>query len=111
LSIIVAGDSFIFIGRHLLTDKGAKMRQRGRLIASENLKPDKGVDLENAQRKKLEEQGLFPPRVYYSERKYGYVESEIDAYVEAKIRERDEKLAAKQKTNTQDAHHDLGGGR
>ena len=49
-----------------------------------------------AQRRELEDAGLFPHRVYISERKHGYIEEEIDAYVEARIRERDTMLAAKQ---------------
>jgi predicted DNA-binding transcriptional regulator AlpA len=60
-----------------------------RLIASEDLPSKKGITLKNAQRQELEEQGLFPARVYYSERKHGYVEDEIDSYIDAKIRERD----------------------
>jgi predicted DNA-binding transcriptional regulator AlpA len=55
------------------------------LIASEDLQPKKGIGLKNAQRLELEAAGLFPQRVYYSERKHAYVETEIDAFVEAKI--------------------------
>ena len=63
-----------------------------RLIASEDLQPKKGISLKNAQRHELEAAGLFPARVYISERKHGYVEAEIDAYIEARIRDRDTKL-------------------
>ena len=65
------------------------------LIASEDLPAKKGIVLKNAQRRELEEQGLFPPRVYISERKHAYVESEIDGFCAARIAERDTKLAAK----------------
>ena len=67
-----------------------------RLIASEDLHHKKGIVLKSAQRLELEAAGLFPARVYISERKHGYVESEIDAYIEARICARDNKLAAKQ---------------
>jgi prophage regulatory protein len=67
-----------------------------RLIASEDLQLKKGISLKNAQRQELEAADLFPPRVYISERKHGYVEAEIDAYIEARICDRDTKLAAKQ---------------
>jgi hypothetical protein len=59
-----------------------------RLIAPEDLPSRKGITLKNAQRQELEEKGLFPARVYYSERKHGYIEEEIDAYIEAKIADR-----------------------
>jgi predicted DNA-binding transcriptional regulator AlpA len=64
-----------------------------KLIASEDLPQKKGITLKNARRLELESQGLFPKRVYVSERKHAYVESEIDAHIEAKISERDAKLA------------------
>ena len=59
-----------------------------RLIASEDLPTKKGITLKNAARQELEEKGLFPERVYYSERKHAYIEEEIDAYIEAKIADR-----------------------
>jgi hypothetical protein len=71
-----------------------------RLIPSQNL-PSKGIVIKDAQRKELEERGLFPRRVYVTERKHAYVEDEIDAYNEAKIAERDEQIAQERKfTNT-----------
>jgi predicted DNA-binding transcriptional regulator AlpA len=60
-----------------------------RLIASEDLPTKKGIRLKNAQRKKLEDAGLFPRRVQTSERTHAYVEDEIDSHVEAKIAARD----------------------
>lgn len=65
------------------------------MICSEDL-PTKGIGLKSAQRRELEDKGLFPRRVYYSERKHGYVEAEIDAYIKARICARDNKFAAKQ---------------
>ena len=60
-----------------------------RLIAPEDLPSKKGITLKNVARMELERAGLFPKRVYYSERKHSYIESEIDAYIEAKIAARD----------------------
>ena len=50
-----------------------------RLIASEDLPAKKGITLKNAQRRQLEDAGQFPARVYISERKHGYVESDRDS--------------------------------
>ena len=58
------------------------------IIASEDLRPKKGIALKGPQRKELEGRGLFPARVYISERKHGYVESEIDAYIDSRINDR-----------------------
>jgi prophage regulatory protein len=43
---------------------------------------------------RLEKAGKFPKRVPIGPGRYGYVEAEIDAYIEAKIAARDGKEAA-----------------
>ena len=59
-----------------------------KLIAPEAL-PSYGVLIGNKQRKRLEAQGKFPKRVPVTERTHGYIEDEIVAYGEARIRLRD----------------------
>ena len=59
------------------------------LIASDELSTKKGIKLGDRQRKRLEDQKRFPKRVPTSARSYGYIEAEIDAYVEQCIAERD----------------------
>jgi predicted DNA-binding transcriptional regulator AlpA len=61
-----------------------------RLIAPEAL-PNYGVPIGNKQRKRLEAAGKFPKRVPLTERRHAYVEDEILAYGEARIRLRDGK--------------------
>src|SRR5882757_4470948 len=43
---------------------------------------------------RLEKAGKFPKRVPIGAGRYGYVETEIDAYIDAKIAERDASAAA-----------------
>jgi prophage regulatory protein len=59
-----------------------------RLISPDQL-PAKGITLGNDQRCNLEAEGRFPKRVPITARTYGYVEAEIDDWLEAKIAERD----------------------
>ena len=40
---------------------------------------------------RLEKAGAFPKRVPLGAGRYAYVEAEIDAWIEARVRERDEK--------------------
>jgi predicted DNA-binding transcriptional regulator AlpA len=47
--------------------------------------PSKGIVLRNDQRRNLEARGLFPKRVPISDRTHGYVEEEIDAFLESRI--------------------------
>jgi hypothetical protein len=56
-----------------------------RTILSPDRLPDKGITLGNDQRKALEAKGLFPKRVPITERTHGYVEEEIDSYLESRI--------------------------
>jgi len=50
---------------------------------------EKGVTLGKCQIWRLEKQGRFPKRVQVSENRIAWVEREIDAWIEAKIAERD----------------------
>jgi hypothetical protein len=59
-----------------------------RLIAPAML-PSFGINIGNKQRKRLEAAGRFPQRVWCSARKHAYVEDEIIAYGEERIRQRD----------------------
>jgi|RhiMetdeSRZDD1v2_1073273.scaffolds.fasta_scaffold1626729_2 predicted DNA-binding transcriptional regulator AlpA len=59
------------------------------LIASGDLAKRKGIKLGDAQRRRLEDKGLFPKRVQVSERTHAYVEQEIDQHIERCITERD----------------------
>jgi predicted DNA-binding transcriptional regulator AlpA len=51
--------------------------------------PEYGIGIGNKQRQRLEAMGRFPKRVRVTERTYGYVEDEIIAYSEERIRQRD----------------------
>jgi prophage regulatory protein len=55
---------------------------------------ERGITLGNDQRKTLEKAGLFPRRVPITERTHGYVEEEIDGYLESRIAARDAAGAA-----------------
>lgn len=59
-----------------------------RIISPEQLR-DRGITLGNDQRKILEQAGQFPRRVPITERTHGYVEAEIEAYLESRIVARD----------------------
>jgi predicted DNA-binding transcriptional regulator AlpA len=58
------------------------------ILSPEDLK-SKGITLSNDQRKNLERIGRFPKRVPISERTHGYIEQEIDEYLEGCIAARD----------------------
>jgi prophage regulatory protein len=64
-----------------------------RIITFDRLDPDKGIKLGKTQIWRNERDGKFPKRVQISPGRYGWVESEIDTYIEQKIAERDAKLA------------------
>ncbi len=59
-----------------------------RLIRYEDLR-SKAITYSKPHLWRLEKAGLFPKRVPLSAGRYAYVESEIDAYIQAKIAERD----------------------
>jgi hypothetical protein len=54
-----------------------------------------GITIGNKQRQRLEATGRFPKRVAITERTHGYVEDEIIAYSEARVRQRDRELVLK----------------
>ena len=64
-----------------------------RLIPNEGLKA-KGVPYSKCHLWRLEKAGKFPRRVPIGSGRYAYVESEIDAYIDQKIAERDARGAA-----------------
>jgi len=61
-----------------------------KLISHEALKA-KGITYSKPTLWRKERAGEFPQRVPIGAGRYGYVESEIDGYIEAKIAERDAK--------------------
>jgi predicted DNA-binding transcriptional regulator AlpA len=63
------------------------------LVAPERL-PDYGITIGDRQRKRLEAAGRFPRRVALTDRTFAYVEGEILAYADARVRARDEMVAA-----------------
>ena len=70
----------------------------------------KGVPLGKTQIWRLENAGKFPKRIYVSPGRYGWVEDEVDAYIEQKIAERDEKVATKAaRTNAASARRSCDG--
>jgi prophage regulatory protein len=78
--------------RHIAAETEDAMNTR-KLIAQSDL-PAKGITLGNDLRANLEAENRFPKRVRITPRTYGYVEAEIDAWLEAKIEERDRTLQA-----------------
>jgi len=62
-----------------------------RLLRFKELR-DHGVIIGRRQLDRLEARGLFPRRVPVGANSVGWVETEIDAYVDAKIKERSNKL-------------------
>ncbi|MCP1758205.1 helix-turn-helix transcriptional regulator [Bradyrhizobium elkanii] len=63
------------------------------LISYDRLKT-KGISLSKVQLWKLEKRSAFPRRVRTSPGRYAWVEAEIDAYISAKIAERDAAMVA-----------------
>jgi prophage regulatory protein len=55
-----------------------------RIIPPDQLEPLKGISFTNPYRLELEAQGKFPKRVKLGERKYGYIEEEIEAWLTAR---------------------------
>lgn len=49
----------------------------------------KGIKLSNSQRWRKERAGTFPRRVRISDNRIGYVESEIDAWIDSRVAARD----------------------
>jgi hypothetical protein len=59
-----------------------------RILSPDQLR-DKGITLGKDQRRTLEQAGLFPRRVPITDRTHGYIEEEIDSYLESRIASRD----------------------
>jgi hypothetical protein len=59
-----------------------------KLIAPAQLQT-KGIMIGDDQRRHLEEKGLFPKRVAVTSRTHGYVEVEVDQWIESRIAARD----------------------
>ena len=62
-----------------------------RIIPPEDL-PDKGIKYSRTQLWRKEREGTFPKRVQLGGNRVGYVESEIDAWIDALVAERDAKV-------------------
>jgi predicted DNA-binding transcriptional regulator AlpA len=60
-----------------------------RKIISPSELPERGIKIGDKQRQRLEATGLFPKRVAVTARTCGYVEDEIQAFIEARINQRD----------------------
>jgi hypothetical protein len=56
--------------------------------------PDRGITISNDQRKRLEDAGQFPRRVPVTARTHGYIEDEINRYLDSRIELRDQSAAA-----------------
>jgi predicted DNA-binding transcriptional regulator AlpA len=52
-----------------------------KMVPPDRLPADKGIDFSNPYRIELENQGKFPKRVKLGERKYAYVEHELDEWL------------------------------
>jgi len=64
-----------------------------RLIDYPNLKTLKGVSYSKVQLWRLERQGKFPKRITVGPQRYAWIESELDKWIESRIRARDEAAA------------------
>jgi predicted DNA-binding transcriptional regulator AlpA len=65
-----------------------------RLLVAPDRLVDYGMTLGARQRRRLEQAGAFPKRVPLTDRTYAYVEDEILAYAEERIRARDHAAVA-----------------
>ena len=59
-----------------------------KILSYDDLKP-KGIPHSKVQLWRLERQSKFPKRVSLSTNRFGWVEAEVDAWIKAKIAERD----------------------
>jgi predicted DNA-binding transcriptional regulator AlpA len=64
-----------------------------RIIPSDSL-ASRGITISNDQRKRLEDAGQFPRRVPVTARTHGYIEDEINRYLDSRIELRDQSAAA-----------------
>ena len=58
-----------------------------KILSYNDLRP-LGVTLSKSQLARLEKAGLFPARVRLSGHRYGYVAAEVEAWIDARIAER-----------------------
>jgi prophage regulatory protein len=75
-------------------------KPRIRILDYEDLK-SKGIRFSRQWIDKLIAKGLFPRKVYIGEATVGFVEHEVDAYLESKIAERDGEAAAQKFTEAE----------
>ena len=68
-----------------------------KILTFEELKP-RGIPTSRRQVDRLEAEGKFPQRVHISERRVGWLATEIDAYVAAKIASRPARIRARVET-------------
>jgi prophage regulatory protein len=61
-----------------------------RIISPSELVPLKGITFTNVWRLELERLGKFPKRIKLSVRRYGYLESELDRWLEERAAGRDQ---------------------
>ena len=61
-----------------------------KILAYDDMKPVKGIGYSKVQLWRLEKRGEFPNRVSLGRGRHGWVEHEIDAWIAARIRKRDE---------------------
>jgi len=59
------------------------------IVPTAQLLPVYGIDYCDSRRRILEADGTFPRRVFLSQKKYGYVKAEIEAYLAKRIAMRD----------------------
>jgi prophage regulatory protein len=65
-----------------------------RVLSYGELRPFKGIRFSRQWIVKLVAAGKFPKPISLGEQSVGFIESEIDAWIDARIRERDQKRAA-----------------
>ena len=59
-----------------------------RVLSRPDLKTLKGIPFSNTWLLELEREGKFPRRIHLGERRHGWLESEIDAWIEARAAKR-----------------------
>ena len=72
-----------------MKDQAEKKTKGVRLLSRKELRTLKGITFSTVHLWRLERQSKFPRRVRLSEQCIAWVEEEIDAWVNARIRERD----------------------
>jgi prophage regulatory protein len=64
-----------------------------KILTFEDLKPAKGIAYSKVSLWRLEKRGEFPKRIPLGRSRYGWADHEIDAWIEERIRARDEQAA------------------